>query len=201
MSCVAPPTIGMSDFAKKRHVKGHGHSYYEGSFEDLIELVKDSWDKRTYGTGETTLERKVVVPIRVTGFHNFRCNSIKLTPDLKVTSKVGSRQPGEDLFVKTFVKKTWLQKLGLVKTPEGEVAKFVKVVCYNMDALLENNGSRSTDCEWEIVALLCSKEEKEPMHPLTMARNMLEKPGGTKSTYTAQEFAEAVYYWSQRVSL
>jgi len=29
----------------------------------------------------------------------------------------------------------------------------------------------------------------------------LEKKGGTKSVYTAMEFAEAVYYWSQRIKI
>jgi hypothetical protein len=39
------------------------------------------------------------------------------------------------------------------------------------------------------------------MNPLTMARNFLEKPGGTFCEYTAREFAEAVYYWSRRAGL
>ena len=39
------------------------------------------------------------------------------------------------------------------------------------------------------------------MPPVTMARNMLEKEGGTKSVYTAEEFAEAIYYWSQRIRI
>jgi hypothetical protein len=34
------------------------------------------------------------------------------------------------------------------------------------------------------------------MNPLAMARNFLEKPGGTKTFYSSKCFAESVYYWS-----
>jgi hypothetical protein len=83
----------------------------------------------------------------------------------------------------------------LVEVP----AKRVDVVCYSAEALLENNGTRThLDCNWEIVCLLASTGEKEPMLPLAMARNYLEMPGGTKGEYTAKEFAEAIYYWSSK---
>ncbi len=36
------------------------------------------------------------------------------------------------------------------------------------------------------------------MDPLTMARNMLAKPGGTPCRYSADDFAESVWYWSAR---
>jgi hypothetical protein len=34
-----------------------------------------------------------------------------------------------------------------------------------------------------------------------MARNMLEKPGGTFCEYSAGEFAEAVWFWAGRASV
>ncbi len=40
-------------------------------------------------------------------------------------------------------------------------------------------------------------QKNVPMHPLTMARNYLVKKGGTKGRYTAAQFAEAIWYWSQ----
>jgi len=110
-----------------------------------------------------------------------------------VFAHVVRRQMNEDPFVRNVARS--------LSTTAIIPAKYVKVVCYSADALLENDGERSTDCDWEIVALLASDVENEPMNPLAMARNMLEKPGGTKGTYTAQEFAEAVYYWSQRVQI
>ena len=76
--------------------------------------------------------------------------------------------------------------------------KFASVVLYTADTLLENGGKRSTDAEWEVVALIAGPVEVEPMDPLTMARNMLEKPGGTFCEYSAQEFAESIWYWAAR---
>ena len=38
------------------------------------------------------------------------------------------------------------------------------------------------------------------MDPVTMARNFLEKPGGTFAPYTAQQFAEAIWFWSIRAA-
>mgnify|MGYP000104930427 CR=1 FL=1 len=70
-----------------------------------------------------------------------------------------------------------------------------------LDVLLENGGARSTDCDWEIVCVIASPVADEPLDPLTMARNMLAKPGGTPCGYTADAFAEAVWYWSRRARI
>ena len=50
------------------------------------------------------------------------------------------------------------------------------------------------------LCLLAGAAETEPMDPLTMARNMLEKPGGTFVPYTAEEFALSIYFWSGRAT-
>jgi len=50
------------------------------------------------------------------------------------------------------------------------------------------------------VCLIAGPKEVEPMDPLTMARNMLEKPGGTYCDYSALEFAESVWYWAGRAA-
>lgn len=191
-------TVGMSDFATKRHVKGKGHSYTSLSFEELIQLTVKNWDKRTPGRGETDLSRKVVIPISEKK-DQFFCASVLLQKGMKLASEVGSRREGEDLFIKTYLKRSlWSRLFG--PRIEPEKAEHISVVCYSKEALLENDGERITDCDWEIVALICSPVEKEPMFPLTMARNMLGKVGGTKSEYSAEEFAESIYYWSQRIN-
>ena len=75
-------------------------------------------------------------------------------------------------------------------------AKHVKIVLYRKDVLEEGN-ERTTGADWEVVSINAELDENVPMHPLTMARNFLVKKGGTKGNYYAQEFAEAVWYWSQ----
>jgi hypothetical protein len=63
------------------------------------------------------------------------------------------------------------------------------------------NRNRGTDifAGWEMISINArATEQEEPMDPLTMARNFLVKTGGTKGVYSAEQFAESIWYWSQR---
>jgi Protein of unknown function (DUF3228) len=52
--------------------------------------------------------------------------------------------------------------------------------------------------EYELIAILAHPTGQEaPMDPLTMARNFLVKKGGTKGDFSAQQFAESIWFWSQ----
>lgn len=180
-------SIGISQFAASRHFSPNsGNTWTLLNESELIQRVLESWHHRVPGQGETSLQRKIVVSIDPQGIFSVY---VPLQAGMLLKSKVTCRQDGEDLFVET-------------TTNESSVpAKFANVVLYSAEALEENGGSRATDANWEVVCLIGSDVEVEPMHPLAMARNMLEKPGGTKSDYSAQEFAESIYYWSQRVKV
>lgn len=192
--------VGWSEFARKRHQPGTGHSYCLLNENAVVDMVREYWHLRTPGTGEKDVSRKVLVTVPAHAFHDysdqggpslgdslFRCGSVLLTEDMQVEAQVTRRQDGEDLFVETFVREG-----------EPEIANYAQVVCYSAEALLENDGERTTDDDWEIVCVIASPVKDEPMTPLTLARNMLEKSGGTKGEYTAQQLAESIYYWSQR---
>lgn len=184
------PTLGMSDFARDRHRPGGGNSYCVLEEPALLALVWAHWATATPGHGEADLSRKIVISVPS---DSFRTSFVPLQLGLPLQAEVVQRQEGEDLYVESFLPAYKAQQLGL----SGEVPTCVDIVCYSAEALLENNGVRSTDCDWEIVAILAKFSGEEPMRPLTMARNFLELPGGTKSEYTAREFAEAIMYWSQ----
>ncbi len=97
-----------------------------------------------------------------------------------------ARREGEDPFV--------------VVTARGEKAPaaLVEVVCYRHDVLAAENNA-STEADWEIVSINArDSQEKEPQHPVSMARNMLGLSGGTPAEYTPKQFAEAIVYWSTR---
>lgn len=179
-------TLGMSEFARERHQQGTGNSFFDITEPNLIDRTIRFWDKRYPGQGETTLERKVVVPVDPIGFW---ISMTDIQDGLPLRAEVVRRQPHEDPYVEVFIDTDDARKLGLSYTP----AKYCNIVCYSAEALLENNGTRSTDCEWEIVAILASNKPIESMPPLTMARNFLQKAGGTKSIYSAEEFANAIY--------
>lgn len=190
-------SIGWSDFARKQHALTSGNSYTLLPDGDLIKLLQKNWDLRTPGMGEgENLHRKVLVPIpadKTDWF--FTPPYVEPKLGLPVKSRLIQRQEGEAPYLQTYV--TW-KDVGdgtpfPVISPE---ATSVNVVCYSVDALLENDGKRSTECEWEIVCILASNKDKEPMTPLTMARNYLEKDGGTFGDYSAKDFAESIWYWS-----
>lgn len=193
------PTIGMSNYARKHSQPQTGNSYTALSEEQLIALVKLNWESRTPGDGETGLDRKVLVPItQITsteGKPHFFCQPrMALKEGMPVKAEVVTRQAGEDPYVQTYITPEDAAAWGFQDIPAAKV----QIVCYSADTLLENEGERSSDCEWEIVTIVCTEGETETMLPLTMARNFLEKPGGTKSVYSAQQFAEAIYCHSQR---
>ena len=202
-------TIGVSDFALSRHAPGKGYSYYYmGSWEDLIQKVKDCWHLRRPGDGESGLDRKIIVPLPPVGFV---CGSVLVNDQTLLKAKLYRRDPSEAPYIRVQAYGQWDHDAAMVasvgqmalslRAPTPEPANVVEVVLYSRAALLENGGKVSGDHDWEIVCLLANPVAQAPMSPMTMARNYLELPCGTKSNYTAKQFAEAIIYWSTRCAL
>ena len=190
------PTIGLSEFAKNNSIREKGYSYTTLPLEAVIKQIQENWDQRIPGSGEPNTDRKVLVPISPI---NFYCPlRAKLVEGLPIQTKAIRRQDGEDLYLETYVKESDAIKFNaLIERPAVEV----NVVCYSAEAVQENNQKRSTDADWEIITYLATDGGIEPMSPLVMARNYLEMPGGTKTDYSAQQFAEAIYHHSTKKDL
>lgn len=177
------PTLGWSDFARERYRPGDPGSRFAGTESELLDLVRAAWDARRPGSGRSDLERVVVVPVPP---DRFRCDTVLVDEDTPLTAQLTLRAPGEDPYVEVRA------------SGPCEPALHAAVVLYSAATLLENGGARTTDADWEVVALIASPVADEPMDPLTMARNQLEKTGGTPCRYTSEQYAEAVWYWSRR---
>ena len=177
--------IGWSDFARARNRPGGSHSWFRGGDEELLGLIRENWGRRQPGAGREDLDKVVLVPLPP---ERLVCSSVLVDEDTPLEARFERRQEGEDGHLRV-----------LARGPR-EAARHAFAVLYSAETLRENEGQRSGDFDWEIVALIASPVDEEPMNPLTMARNFLEKPGGTFCDYTAREFAEAVYYWSRRAS-
>ena len=181
--------IGFSTFARARHKPGTGNSWFKCGEPYIINQVLKNWDSRVKGDGECTINDVCTVtlddPLVV---ENFVCSKVHISKAHSLGAWIERRQTGEDEYV----------RIGC----EGEPlkAKLVKIVLYSQFELLKNDGKRSGDFDWEIVSIIATDDENEPMQPLTMARNFLEKDGGTPREYTAHEFADAIWYWSQYMS-
>lgn len=186
-------SLDWSKFGLKNNSRTSGNSYSTHTPHHIIDLVSANWNKAIPGQGETDLNRKILVPVYPEGF--FCPPRAKLVKGMALKAEVKFRQEGEDPFIEVFVEEDEARNHdALIITPAARV----DIVCYSDVALLENNGERSGPCDWEIVCILATTGQKEPMLPLAMARNFLEKAGGTKSDYTATEFAEAIYYWASQ---
>lgn len=182
------PTIGISDFFRNHARKEMGNSYCTLTETELLNLVAANWDKRKPGAGE----RKVLVPLPIRFPPVLFCPpKVDLVPGLPLLAEVFQRQEGEEPTIQNYVTPDVAEKYGYIEMP----ASSAEMVVYSASVLSENDGKRSTDCEWELFILLCTQGGSEPMHPLTMARNYLEKAGGTKGEYTATEFAEAIWHY------
>lgn len=184
-------SLGHTELFLRHFDAENGNSSTWWSKQEIFDLVKVGWEQRKPGLGEgTRLDRKVVVPIHDVR-HFFCPPRIKPVLGLPICARIVARQKGEDPYVETFVTFEDAVKYGFRPIP----AVKVEIVCYSAAALLENGGTNETGADWSTVALLCSERDGELMTPLTMARNHLEKVGGTKPAveYTSNEWANAIW--------
>jgi hypothetical protein len=183
---MSTPSIAWSDFARERYRPGMGHSYFEGDETALVELIAEHWGERRPGHGREDLSRVVIVPLPPTGFV---CGTVKVEENTELRAAFTRRQADEDGYIE------------ISAAGPREPARHAAAVLYSAATLLENGGSRSSEADWEIVSVQASPLADEPMRPLTMARNLLSKAGGTPCEYSVREFAEAIWYWSGRCSV
>lgn len=168
--------IEINNFAK-RQTRESRFSYYAGTTEELINLVEENFNKAKAGYKDGIL----MVPVPAEGFYSAVC---KIEEDSVLESRVEARRAGEEPVIVT-----------VVKNGKKLPAKEVNIVLYRHDVL---GTDATSDAEWEIISINASLVEGgEPMTPAAMARNMLCKTGGTEANYTAEQFAEAVWFWSQ----
>jgi hypothetical protein len=177
--------IKCSEFVK-RQTKDSGFSYYSGSWEDLEKVVHECFRNKNnvrpgYKPGV------VLVDLSFTGFEHlgkFYSAMVDITEETKLNISYAPRLRGEDPFIRISAK------------ADKQETKFVTFVLYHKDVLAEDD-DRSTDSEWELIAIKARMTKKEePMDPYTMARNFLHLKGGTKGDFTAQQFAESIVYWN-----
>lgn len=174
------PSIAVGFARRQTPESSFGH--FAGTEADLITRTAAAMDNAIAVNDAKTILR---VPVAVEGFWS----AIRLTePGETLTTTFEPRRPGEEPVLRTIARGK--------KAP----AKHVEIILYHRDAL---KAEASTDAEWEVVSINASPIEGPiPMDPTTMARNQLEKVGGTfQKLYSPQEWAEAAWFWSQYVSV
>ena len=174
--------VGVSSFLREVVAK-RGNNRYSGSLEELAELTKNRLGFAEAGTGSQDGD-VLLVPLPTA---NFYTDIVKITADNEhlVEEVTEARVEGEAPVTKRIVK-------GAQPAP----AAVVKIVVYRADTLARDD-NRSTQDEWEIVAMLTQPQESVPMHPTTMERNSRHEKGGTYREYSEEQWEEARTFWAE----
>lgn len=178
--------VQASEFIQKFSVPGTGNAYFDGTFDELAHLVKANMHDFEPGTGSVNND---VILVNIPA-DKVKTTVVRITPENKhrVIEESYVRQEGE----KPVTRKVMLG--------QPVPAKYAQVVLYRADVLAQDN-ARSTDAEWEMIAVLGKLDAVEPMHPETMLRNSQHDEGGTYREYTEQEWQNAYEYWDNHAYL
>lgn len=169
-------------FAKRQTAESH-HGHYAGSEESLVALIAPSMDKAIPVNEAKTILR---VPVPAEGF----MSSIRpLAIEDVFTTAFQPRADGEEPVLRTVIGST---SAGSQKVP----ARSVEIILYHKDVLGKD---ATTGADWEVVSINPSPfDGPVPLDPVTMARNQLQRIGGTfQKEYSPKEWAESVWFWAR----
>jgi len=178
-------SVSVNDFVK-RQVKGSGKTYADGlTFEEIASHGEEQLKKGHYTEGYR--EGVILVQTAPELSHHFICPFTKITEKITLEAKIVKRRPQEEPYI---------QMRALNGSPLNTGS--VDLILYHHNVLSETN-EESSDADFELISFHAIPEglEKMPMGPVTMMRNQLQLPGGTKATYESEKWAEAVKFWQE----
>lgn len=178
-------TVAVNEFVT-RQLPNSGKTYSTTmTFEEIARYAQSRLNQGKWRQGYREGVR--LVSVASDKLQNFICPYVKLTPDTKLSAELVQRREHEEPYI---------QIRALSGTPEKTGA--VDLILYRHDVLAENN-EHSTSADWELISINALPEglATMPMGPVTMMRNQLELPGGTRAHYSSDEWAQSVRFWQQ----
>jgi len=164
-------TIELNDFVK-RQCEGSPYSYYLGSWEELLDLVRKHFRNTPINEGQRVV--KVKVPAK-----GFMTSIITIDETTDLVATFEARREGE---LEHKVVRARYGKL----TP----ATHVEIILYSHAALVEDD-ENSTDADWEIISLNASPVNgATPISVGALLRNYYGEVGGTDHGLTPEQFIE-----------
>ena len=181
--------VAVNDFVR-RQVKNSGKTYAKTlSFDQIANHASTQMQNKMYKDGYRDGVRIVFADDSIK--NDFICPFVKLNNNIKLTSNLVCRRDGEESYIQ-------------VRAINGSPVKTGKVelIVYRHDVLAENN-ENTTSADWELISINAIPKglDKLPMGPVTMMRNQLNLVGGTKASYTKDEWAESVRFWQKYAAL
>ena len=177
--------VSVNDFVR-RQVKESGKTYATGlTFEEISSHAEEQLIKRHYTEGYR--DGVILVHAAPELSHHFICPFTKITEKTTLEAKMVRRRPEEEPYI---------QMRALNGTPLKTGS--VDLILYHHDVLSETN-EQTSDEDWELISFHALPEgiDDMPMGPVTMMRNQLQLPGGTKATYESEKWAESVKFWQE----
>jgi hypothetical protein len=163
------PTIGVSEFVKKRHLEHLQFTHYKGSWNDLIAHVNRQITLGNWSEGYRDGVRLVHMPKDETPLF-FGYNGFRKFEGMKMEAVV-EKVPGREHEPAKFQVNILEPKIRM---------RYVDIILYRKD-VLEEDGDPVTGADWEVISINGRlRKEAEPMNPLTIVRNYRHLPGGTE---------------------
>jgi len=178
-------SVAVNDFVR-RQVKGSGKTYsLTMNFEEIAGHADEQMVKGQFRSGYRDGVR--VVQADKTKTAHFFCPYVRITEETELKARVVKRRENENAYI---------QVRAITGNPVS--AGMVDLICYHHDVLQENN-EHSTEEEWELISINAIPEgiTELPMGAVTMMRNQLQLPGGTKAFYDSEEWARSVEFWQR----
>jgi len=173
-----------SEFVR-RQTKESGKTYSTTmSFDEIAKIAEDQLNSGDFIEGYR--DGVVLIQLDTDIKTDFICPLVEINEGTKLSAKCVKRRDGEEHYIQ-------------IRALNGKTlqADIVDLVLYRRDVLEETN-EQSTDADWELIAFMAKpKNIKMPMGAVTMMRNQLQKPGGTKGVYETEKWAESVDFWQR----
>tara|TARA_B100000214_G_scaffold367896_1_gene338650 strand:+ start:330 stop:881 length:552 start_codon:yes stop_codon:yes gene_type:complete len=180
--------IGVNSFVK-RQTEESRFSHFDGTWEELRELVSQNWErsKPGYRTGVILIS---VPPSR------FCSSVVSLKEGDRLVGEYVPRRPGE-------APRKVLGTGSRMKSP----AKSVDIVLYSSKTLKENDDNElpAKEGNWEIISINASPTVGDtPIHPMVLMHNHFGSSGGTQTHLNDADFVnmmrESFHYWRDKAT-
>ena len=181
--------VAVNDFVL-RQKEGSGKSFTNKlSFQEIADHAEQQMVLGVFKEGYRKGVRIIDVDASLT--HEFMCPFVRIDAKTKLLAKHVQRREGEKYYIQ-------------IRAKSGELLRAGKVelILYHHDVLSEND-EHTTDFEWELISFHAIPEGVDymPMGPVTMMRNQLELPGGTKANYSSEDWAKSIDFWQHYAAL
>ena len=177
--------VSVNDFVR-RQIKESGKTYVTGlTFEEISSHAEEQLIKGDYTKGYR--DGVILVQAAPELIQHFICPFVKIDETTDLKAEMVRRRPEEEPYI---------QMRALNGTPLK--TRSVDLILYHHDVLSETN-EETSDVDWELISFHAVPKgvDDMPMGPVTMMRNQLRLPGGTRAFYESETWAESVKFWQE----